>query len=169
MHCWDNGFYRTNKFSHTFSQKLIQCLWRMNCSGSKCLQAVLISLVKFRLPDFISLYCYKFCPDIETLHIEYISPVRHKDISNFSVRKNTIKWSQCIGPAKLSVHLKLQRVTFSQDFIKSMSLKVFPPYSFYFHPKHSELQLYRSPLMHSGLCPSSNILLYYHCGWSFNK
>lgn len=53
---WDNGFYRTNQILHSFSPKRAQCLWRLNFTGSKCLQAVLISLVKSRLTGFIGLF-----------------------------------------------------------------------------------------------------------------
>lgn len=52
---WDNGCHRTNQILHTFSRKWAQCLWRLSFTGSKCLQALLTSLVKSRLTGFIGL------------------------------------------------------------------------------------------------------------------
>lgn len=52
---WDNGFHRINQILHTFSHKWAQCLCRLNFTGSKCLQAVLTSLVKSRFTGFIGL------------------------------------------------------------------------------------------------------------------
>lgn len=70
------------------------------------------------------------CPDIKTFCIEYSSPLPQKDIPNFSIRKNAITWSQCIGPAKATAHLELQSEIFLKICIKNMSLKVFFPIAF---------------------------------------
>lgn len=70
------------------------------------------------------------CPDIKTFCIEYSSPLPQKDIPNFSIRKNAITWSQCIGPAKATAHLELQSQIFLKICIKNMSLKVFFPIAF---------------------------------------
>lgn len=49
-------FHLTNQILHTFSQKWVQYLWRLNFTSLKCMQTLLMSLVKSRVTGFVGLF-----------------------------------------------------------------------------------------------------------------